>query len=113
MVAELLGVIPGRLCFDRGIRETPGASLCGRDKPEVKDPGRDPKAHGEPHAVPSPRVQMEMAKPLLFKLDDTFKNYNVSVPFSRRRRKFLLPMMAEAAGSPMRMPSTTGWISQS
>ena len=61
VVAELLGVIPGRLCFDRGIRETPGVSLCGRDKPEVKDPGRDPKAvvssHGEPHAVPSPRVR--------------------------------------------------------
>ena len=26
---------------------------------------------------------MEMAKPLLRKLDDTFKNYNVSVPSSR------------------------------
>ena len=40
VVAELLGVIPGRLCFDKGIRETPGVSLCDRDKPEVKDPGR-------------------------------------------------------------------------
>ena len=61
VVAELLGVIPGRLCSDRGIRETPGVSLCDRDRPEVKDPGRDPKAvvssHGEPRAVPAPRVR--------------------------------------------------------
>ena len=88
MVAELLGVIPGRLCFDRGIRETPGVSLCDRDRPEVKDPERDPKAvvssHGEPHAVQSSMMKtMEMAKPLLCKRDDTFKNYNVSAPFSR------------------------------
>ena len=61
VVAELLGIIPGRLCFDRGIRETPGVSLCDRDRPEVKECGRDPKAvvssHGEPHAVPSPGVR--------------------------------------------------------
>ena len=56
MVADLLGVIPGRLCSDKEMWETLGASLCDRDRPEVKDPGRDPKAvvssHGEPHAVP-------------------------------------------------------------
>ena len=61
VVAELLGTIPGRLCFDRGIREFPRVSLCDRDRPEVKDPGRDPRAvvgsHGELHAVPSPRVR--------------------------------------------------------
>ena len=39
VVAELLGVIPARLCFDRGIRENPGVSLCDRDKPEVNDLG--------------------------------------------------------------------------
>ena len=57
VVAELLGIIPGRLYFDRGIRETPGVSLCDRDRPEVKDSGRDLKvvvsSHGEPDAVPS------------------------------------------------------------
>ena len=61
MVAELLEVIPGRLCSDRGIQEMPGASLCDRDRPEVKDPGKDPKAvvssHGEPRAVPAPTVR--------------------------------------------------------
>ena len=63
MAAELLGIIPGRLCFDRGMRETPGVSLCDRDRPEVKDPRRDPKAvvssHGKPHAVPSPEFDDE------------------------------------------------------
>ena len=47
VVAELLGVIPGRLCSDRGIRETPGVSLCDRDRPEVKDPWERSKGRSE------------------------------------------------------------------
>ena len=50
VVAELLRVIPGS-----------GSSLCDRDRPEVKELRRDPKAvvssHGEPITVPAPRVR--------------------------------------------------------